>query len=44
MAFLFLVLFGRGVLTSILSVIQIPFNYVIFKPIQFVFEKFWTIL
>lgn len=41
MAFLLLVLFGRGVLSVVLNAIVVPFNYVIFNPIQWLFELIW---
>ncbi len=44
MAFLVLVLFGRGFLGTLLGYVRIPFDYVIFKPINFLFEQLWKLL
>ncbi len=41
MIFLFLVLFGGGVLSSILAVVSIPFNFAIFEPLQALFIWLW---
>lgn len=42
MVFLMLVFFGRGILGTILSVIRIPFNFVILNPIMWVFNQIWS--
>lgn len=44
MVFLLLVIFGRGILGSILGVIRIPFLFLIYNPIMWVFGQIWTSL
>jgi Zn-dependent protease len=44
MAFLLLVLFGRGILGTVLGLIRIPFEYVILNPIAGFFGWLWGIL
>ncbi len=44
MAFLMLVLFGRGLIASVLSLIAVPFNYVIDKPLSLLFNALWRLL
>lgn len=44
MAFLFLIIFGRGILSSVLSTISIPFTYVIWTPIEALFTMLWKAL
>lgn len=44
MAFLLLVIFGRGILSTVLTYIRMPFDYVILKPIGFLFEQLWKLI
>lgn len=44
MAFLFLIIFGRGVLSDILFYISIPFKYVIWTPLEALFTMIWKAL
>lgn len=44
MAFLFLVIFGRGILSTILSVIRVPFEFAILSPIMWLFTKLWELI
>ncbi len=44
MVFIVLILFGRGLLGTVLSWIAWPFNQVILQPIQFLFSAIWRML
>ena len=44
MVFLLLILFGRGVLGTILSIIRLPFEIVILQPIMWVFNHIWSLI
>lgn len=44
MAFLLIVLFGRGILSSVISVVSIPFQSAIFNPLSDFFTWLWQIL
>lgn len=44
MVFLLLILFGRGILSSVLSVIAWPFNQIIMRPLEFIFSWIWQVL
>jgi Zn-dependent protease len=44
MAFLLLILFGRGILSSILEVISWPFKAAIWVPLQMLFTLLWKAL
>ncbi len=41
LVFLFLVIFARGTLSTILSYIRAPFNFLIWEPVKAVFEALW---
>ncbi|MDW7659514.1 MAG: site-2 protease family protein [Bacillota bacterium] len=43
-AFLLLVFFARGTLTNIISWVALPFNMIIYRPIEFIFNWFWQII
>jgi Zn-dependent protease len=44
LVFLFLIMFGQGAIGSILSVIRVPFDYVINTPIRFLFSQLWKLI
>ena len=44
LAFLFLVMFGRGAVGTVLTAIRIPFDYVILTPMQFLFTQLWKLI
>lgn len=44
MVFLLLVLFGRGLLGTILSFIRVPFEYAILSPIMWLFSQLWEMI
>jgi len=44
LVFLLLVLFGRGILSSVISVVSIPFQAAIFNPLNDFFTWLWQIL
>ena len=43
-AFLLLFFLGRGVLTTVLSAIRIPFNFIILSPLEYLFTMLWQAL
>lgn len=43
-AFLLLVFFARGILTNIISWVALPFNLIIYRPIEFFFTWLWQAL
>lgn len=44
LAFLFLIFFGGGILSRILSVLMIPFDTLIANPIEWLFQQLWRAL
>ncbi|MDD3931956.1 MAG: site-2 protease family protein [Clostridiaceae bacterium] len=44
LVFLVLVLFGRGMLSRVLQTIRMPFDWLIWQPIEFIFTALWRTL
>lgn len=44
MVFLFVILFGRNILSTVLDVVSIPFDFVIFNPLESLFRYIWQSL